>query len=97
MRNADESRRVSAKPVLAAIEGDAAAVVLGAKAGLQCPPQHPQALAEAVRRFYAMTPAERQVMGERGRRVVAEEYGRQRLVRRIADMLELAARSRRRR
>jgi glycosyltransferase involved in cell wall biosynthesis len=87
----------SAKPVLAAVEGDAASVVLGAKAGLQCPPNQPQAMANAIRQFHAMSAQQRRTMGENGRRAVVEQYGRQRLVGQVADMLQAAVNERKRR
>jgi len=77
----------SEKPVLVAMEGNSADVVLKAKAGVQCPPGNPQALADTVRKLHAMTPEERQVMGGNGRRAVAEEYGRKQLVGQVAEML----------
>lgn len=77
----------SSRPVLAAMEGDSADVILKANAGLQCPPGNPQALAATVRRFYQMTPEERKIMGENGRRAVVDQFGRERLVGQIAEML----------
>ena len=78
----------SGKPVLAAVEGDAAAVVESAHAGLTCPSGDPKALADVVRRFYEMSPDERNALGQNGRRVACEVYGRSHLVRQIAAMLE---------
>ena len=87
----------SAKPVLAAVEGDTASVVLGAEAGLQCSPNQPQAMANAIRQFHAMSAEQRRTMGENGRRAVVEQYGRQRLVGQVADMLRAAVDRRKRR
>jgi glycosyltransferase involved in cell wall biosynthesis len=78
----------SGKPVLAAMEGDSAAVITQANAGLICPPGDPPALAEAVRRFAAMSDAERLSLGANGRRLVVEEYNRPRLAGQVIEMLE---------
>jgi len=81
----------SGKPVLAAIEGDAADVVRNSGAGMTCAPGDPQALADAVRKFYQMMPSDRVTMGENGRNAAYEIYGRTNLVGQIAKMLESAA------
>jgi glycosyltransferase involved in cell wall biosynthesis len=78
----------SAKPVLAAIEGDAAEVIRTARAGLTCQPSNPQSLADAVRRFYTMPPAERKSFGENGRRAACNLYSRDYLVGKVAQVLE---------
>ena len=46
----------SGKPMLAAVSGDAAAVVEDAGAGIVCPPERPDALAAAVRVLRATAP-----------------------------------------
>ena len=43
------------RPILAAVKGDAAELVQSAGAGLACQPEHPQALAAAVRSLHAMS------------------------------------------
>jgi len=78
----------SGKPVLAAVEGDAAAVVESAHTGLTCPPSNSHALAETIRRFYKMSADERNMLGRNGRRAACEIYGREQLVAQIATMLE---------
>ena len=83
----------SGKPMLAAISGDAAAVVEDAGAGIVCPPERPDALAAAVRVLRAMPPEERQAMAARGRRVAETQYGRVATVRKIESVLASAART----
>lgn len=78
----------SGKAVLAAIEGDAADVVESASAGLTCTPEDPQAMAERIRQFHAMPPAERQEMADNGRRIILKEYGREYLAGKVAQILE---------
>ncbi len=77
----------SAKPILAAVTGDAAAVVTEANAGLACPPENAQALADTVRRFYHMDPSERQALGDRGLEAARTIYDRQHLVGRLESVL----------
>ena len=52
----------SGRPVLAAVEGDTAGVVLAAKAGLTCTPGDARSIADAVRQLAALSPTERQAM-----------------------------------
>jgi colanic acid biosynthesis glycosyl transferase WcaI len=76
------------KPLLAAAAGDPAGVITSAKAGLTCPPGDPRALAQIVRQFYEMKEDERRQLGENGRRVAVEQFGRAPIIRQIAGMLE---------
>ena len=85
----------SGKPILAAIAGDTAEVVLDANAGLACPPEDAAALAAVVRRFYQMTPLERQHMSESGRAAVCAKYSREPLVTEIEAVLQAALASNR--
>jgi glycosyltransferase involved in cell wall biosynthesis len=78
----------SAKPILAAMEGDVADAVRTAGAGLTCPADNPQALAETVRAFLRLSPAERQTMAENGRAHACDGLSRVRLVGQLEEMLE---------
>jgi colanic acid biosynthesis glycosyl transferase WcaI len=64
------------RPILMAVTGDAAEIVRSADAGLACPPEDPAALAQAVRNLYAMSPAQRDAMGQAGRRAFLANYTR---------------------
>lgn len=55
------------RPLIAALDGEGAAVVAEAGAGLTCPAEDGSALADAIRRMRSATPQERHEMGERGR------------------------------
>ncbi len=68
------------KPILAAAMGDTAHLVQQSGAGFSCPPGDPQILAQTVRRFYALSESERQVMGQSGRQTFLSYYTRQALV-----------------
>jgi colanic acid biosynthesis glycosyl transferase WcaI len=61
------------KPIVMAVDGEAAELVRSAHAGIVCTPEDPSSIAEAVRHLQAMTPADRQVMGDNGRRYYHEE------------------------
>jgi colanic acid biosynthesis glycosyl transferase WcaI len=76
------------KPVLAAVEGDAATTIQAAGAGLTCLSDNPKALAETVLQFYKMSAEERYLMGQNGRRTACKEYHREHLIRQISEMFE---------
>ena len=61
------------KPIVAAVRGDAAELVLRAEAGVACPPESPRALCDAVARLVQLPPEERAEMGRRGRSFYARE------------------------
>ncbi|MFC1543950.1 glycosyltransferase family 4 protein [Gemmatimonadota bacterium] len=75
------------RPILAAVVGDAADVVLEAGAGLTCSPGDPRALAETVRRFRAMSASERLAMGRRGEKAALTRYDRHRPIGEIEAVL----------
>ncbi len=54
------------KPVLMAVEGDAADLVKRAQAGLSCLPESPEAIADAVGQFFRMSPEQRKQLGLNG-------------------------------
>jgi len=56
------------KPIRAALEGDAANLVLEAKAGIVCSPENSKERAKSTVRFYEMTENERLEMGRNGQR-----------------------------
>lgn len=55
------------RPIIGAVEGDAADVVRKAGAGLTCASGNPQELADAVLRLFKMSAEERDAMGRAGR------------------------------
>jgi glycosyltransferase involved in cell wall biosynthesis len=78
----------SAKPILAAVRGDAADVIEEIGAGLVCPPEDVQALVETTLAFYKMPDEELAEMGERGLRSVQEQFNKQKQVAELADVLK---------
>ncbi|MBI3697014.1 MAG: hypothetical protein HY238_19545 [Acidobacteria bacterium] len=57
----------SGRPLLAAVKGDAAAMIREARAGLTVSPSVPADLARGVRELRAMSPENRKRMGDGGR------------------------------
>jgi glycosyltransferase involved in cell wall biosynthesis len=71
------------RPVIVAVNGDTADLVLEAKAGISCEPEHPEGIAAAVKRLYGLSSEERQQMGRNGlafyRRHLAFSVGTRRM------------------
>lgn len=63
---------LTGQPIIMGVRGDAADLVRRAEAGVACPPQNPEALADAVRSLADMSPADRRRLGENGRRFYSE-------------------------
>ena len=78
---------LAGKPVLYCIDSGDFKPVEHHNAGLQLSPEDPEALADAIRRLYAMPEAERRRMGENGRRAALAHYDYARLARRLEQVL----------
>ena len=78
-------------PLVLGVEGEAAAIVEGAGAGVCVEPESPRALADAVRKL-ADDPAERRRMGEAARRCVAARYNRETIGNQFESLVRAAAR-----
>ena len=81
------------KPILAAVEGDAADLVVSNGAGIACPPSDPVALAETVNRFLEMDAGTRRQMGAAGQTAIESKYSRSRIIPQIEAVLHRAAES----
>jgi glycosyltransferase involved in cell wall biosynthesis len=75
----------AARPVIMAMDGDAADVINEARAGLVVPPDDPRALARAIETLASASLQDRQTMGANGRRYARDHFARDR----ISDQLEL--------
>jgi len=64
---------LSGKPILMAVEGDAAELVVKAKAGLVAEPENPRSIAASVLEMFEMGPERRAELGENGRRFYVSE------------------------
>lgn len=78
----------SARPVLAAAEGELASLIQGLQAGVVCPPEDAPALADAVRQLEAMPSEQRVAMGQAGLQAVSTTYNRATLGKNYAELFE---------
>lgn len=79
------------RPVIASVEGESAALIEGAKAGMVVPPGDAPALASAIQGMHAISEAERAEMGRRGREAVIARFSRAAGADRFLDLLKLVA------
>jgi len=82
-----QSYLACAKPIIAAIDGEGASIIIEAGAGLVCPSEDPQQLATAVMRLHNMSKDERDKMGQSGRKYFEKHFERNMLVDRFEKML----------
>jgi glycosyltransferase involved in cell wall biosynthesis len=80
------------RPIVCAINGEAAEVVRKAGAGLCCPPGDAAALAQSMRSVYEMTPEHRRVLGASGRDAYLAQYTLGVQAQRIERILSAVAR-----
>lgn len=76
------------RPILACLNGEGAALVMEAGAGLSVPAEDGRALADAVLKLYRMTPQEREVLGECGRLYYAQHFAHDMLVDQLIGHLQ---------
>jgi glycosyltransferase involved in cell wall biosynthesis len=74
------------RAVLLSIEGEAAQLLVDAKAGIAVPPKNPEALAQAILDLQADTPA-RMAFGRNGRAYVQANYSRQQFACELEQLL----------
>ena len=82
-----QSYLMSGIPVLGMLDGEGAAVIQEAQAGLACPAGDSDALAQAVLQLKAMPPEQRMQWGANGRRYAQKEFDRTLLMNRLEQML----------
>lgn len=78
------------RPILCAVSGAAEEVVRDAGAGIFCPSENPQAMAEQIRTFYAIPESDRRILGEQGRQTYLEKYTRSVQIDRVEAILKRA-------
>ncbi|MDI6688248.1 MAG: glycosyltransferase family 4 protein [Desulfobacterales bacterium] len=83
-----QSYLACAKPIIAAIDGEVAMIVEESGAGIACPAENPQALAEAVLKTYHMPKADLQEMGLRGRSYFEQHFERTVLIDRLNEWIK---------
>lgn len=75
------------RPIIASLDGEGSRVVLEAGAGVACPAQDAQALADAVRQLRDASPEERERMAKCGRFYYQQHFEPKLLARRLAQFL----------
>jgi colanic acid biosynthesis glycosyl transferase WcaI len=80
-------------PLLGMLDGEGAAVIRVAEAGLACDAGDSRGLAQAVLTLASMTPAQRNELGSNGRNYARREFGRARLMDRLEAFLAEAVRT----
>jgi len=78
------------KPLLGMLDGEGAAVISDAGAGLSCDAGDAAGLAEAVLALAAMTPEQRKQLGLSGQKYAQQEFGRSQLIDRLEVLLSEA-------
>lgn len=90
-----QSYLACSKPIVAALDGEGARVVSDAGAGLSCPAEDPEALAQVVLAMYKKSKSQREEMGQMGRKYYEANFDRDMLIDRLnVWMNELAESSR---
>lgn len=74
------SYMASGRLIICAVPGDGADLIQESGAGIVCPPDDPQALANAIRRAYALPAVEREEMGRAGYQTFLNRFTRDTLV-----------------
>lgn len=82
-----QSYLACARPIVAALDGEGARVVEEAGAGLTCPAESPDKLAQTVLKLYHMPSSERERMAEKGREYFESNFERNLLLNRLNDWL----------
>lgn len=75
------------RPIVMAVDGDAADLVERAQAGIRCRPEDPAAIASAVTTLHSMSASDRRDMGRRGRRFYEEKLAAQIAIGQITENL----------
>lgn len=75
------------RPIIASIDGESADIVTESGAGISCPADNPQKLAEAVLSLSRMTEDERSAMGRKGRQYFESNFEREMLLDRLERLM----------
>jgi glycosyltransferase involved in cell wall biosynthesis len=78
------------RPIIASLDGEGARVIEDAGAGVCCPAEDAEALAQAVRGLRALPPEQRQRMGEAGRCYYEQHFDPGRLALQLVEQFETA-------
>ncbi len=83
-----QSYLACAKPIIAALDGEGAKVIEEADAGITCPSENPEALAEAVLAMYNLPETDRNIMGQKGRKYFEKHFEREMLFDRLEEWMK---------
>lgn len=86
--NKVQAYMAAGRPILACLNGEGARLVAEAGAGFATRAEDAQALADSILHLYRLSPAEREKMGEHGRRYYQEHFNHDRLVDQLIGHLE---------
>lgn len=89
-----QSYLACAKPIIAAMDGEGSRVIEEAGAGLTCPAESPEDLANSVLKFYNMPKEDREEIGRKGRAYFENNFEREMLLDRLEDLIVKVASSR---
>ena len=92
--NKVQAYMASGRPIIACLNGEGARLVLEAKAGLVSPAETAEALADTIVQLYNMSPLDRKVMGDNGRRYYSEHFNHDILVAQLIEHLQAVSKSR---
>ena len=76
------------KPILMAVEGDAAALIRSIGAGVTCSPENPPEMANAINTIRHMSDKEREIMGKAGKNAFLQEFRRDIIVDKFEKVLQ---------
>ncbi len=80
----------SGRPLLMAVEGEAAELVTAHGCGVTCAPSNAKTMADAIRRFSALPAAERAAMGAAGRTAFEQHFSPEVQIDKVVDSLRAA-------
>jgi glycosyltransferase involved in cell wall biosynthesis len=87
--NKVQAYMATGKPIIACLNGEGARLVVEAGAGLATPAEDAQALADAVLRLYRQSSAERDTMGDNGRKYYHKHFDRDHLIEQLIVLLQM--------
>lgn len=82
-----QSYMACGRPIVAAIEGDAAVIVRESDAGVVCDPGDPEGLAEAILNMYRLSPVQRESFGQAGLAYYHTHFDRAKIIDRFEAIL----------
>lgn len=82
-----QSYMACAKPIIAALDGEGARVVAAAHAGLTCPAEKPELLADAILKMYRFSRKDRLAMGAAGLSFFKANFERNLLLKKLERMM----------